>query len=364
MSDYLGRIGQFISQGLAQQGMGAQGRFLANKGQAINNKMGEYKLKTAPEQFKLKRDAEDRMMAALYEKMRQFDAELPLNQRKVAVSEEGNVLEGKRIGEMGKERSHQIITSALDAAKREGGGLAVLDALDPTNGTINLEALQKRVRPAIMEGANTDVSVSNRKAAGKEAINTAGERERALAVHLGNMKQNGATDEEVAAERAKYTNGLSPVKPSGTKKSMTDWLAGAAGGGLKKLAERLANGDIDEEEAQTLLPSILRTLEGAKPQQPQAEPQADTGPQTDIYESTANLLNRGRQMLGRKPAEAAKAAMDQWGKQNAGAGFAAFLGQVDSEQANQAMLDFVAQKLLASGYSPEEALQAIQEAMQ
>lgn len=364
MSDYLGRIGQFISQGLAQQGMGAQGRFLANKGQAINNKMGEYKLKAAPEQFKLKRDAEDRMMATLYEDMRQFDAELPINQRKVAVSEEGNVLEGKRIGEMGKEREHEILTSTLDSVKRAGGNLAVTDAFDPATNTVNMDVLKKQVRPAIMEGANTDVRTSTRKAYGKEAANTAGERDRALAVHLGQMKQNGASDEEIAAERANYTNGLSPVKPSGTKKSMTDWLAGAAGGGLKKLAERLANGDIDEEEAQTLLPSILRTLEGAKPQQPQAEPQADTGPQTDIYESTANLLNSGRRMLGRKPVDVAKAAMDQWGKQNAGAGFAAFLGQVDSEQANQAMLDFVAQKLLASGYSPEEALQAIQEAMQ
>lgn len=363
MSDYLGRIGQFISQGLVQQGMGAQGRFLANQGQAINNKMGEYNLKVAPDKLKLKRDEEDRLMATLYENMRQFDAELPLNQRKVAVAEEGNVLEGKRIGEMGKERAHELLTTTLDGLKREGAGLALIDSMQP-DGTMDIEQLKKRARPTILEGANTDVSISNRKAYGKEAASTAGERDRALAVHLGNMKANGATDEQIAAERANFAGGLAPVKPSSVKKNMSDWIDAARGKGLSTLVAKLASGDIDEEEAQTLLPSIMRTLEGAKPQQPQAEPQADAGPQPTIYETTANLLNRGRAMLGRTPKDAAKAFMEQWGKQNAGSGFEAFLGQTDSEQINRNMLNSVAQKMIDSGYTPEETLQALAEAMQ
>lgn len=363
MSDYLGRIGQFISQGLVQQGMGAQGRFLANKGQAINNKTAEYELKVAPDKLKLKKDEENRLMETLYENARQFDAELPLNQRKVAVSEQGNVLEGQRIGEMGKERSHEIITSVLDAAKREGGGLAVVDALKPDN-TMDLELLKKRVRPAILEGANTDVQVSNRKAAGKDAIQTAGDRNRALAVHLGNLKANGATDEQIAAERAKFGKDLSPVKPSSVKKNMSDWIDAARGKGLAKLVEQLASGNIDEDEAQTLLPSILRTAEGAQPQQPQAEPQAEAEPQSNMYDAAANLLNRGRQMMGRKPAEAAKAAMQQWAnQQSAGSGFAAYLGQVDNEEANQLMLNFVAEQMLGTGYSREQVLEAFSEVM-
>lgn len=364
MSDYLGRIGQFISQGLVQQGMGAQGRFLANKGQAINNKTAEYELKVAPDKLKLKKDEENRLMETLYEQARQFDDMLPIEKRKVAVNEQGNVLEGQRIGEMGKERAHEVLTSTLDSVKRAGGNLAVTDAFDPATGTVNMDVLKKQVRPAIMEGANTDVHTSNRKAYGKEAANTAGERDRALAVHLGNMKQSGATDEEVAAERARYTDGTSPVKPSGTKKGMLDYLSGAMGAGLKKLAEQVANGEIDEEEAQLRLPSILRTLESAKPQQPQAEPQAEAEPQSNMYDAAANLLNRGRQMMGRKPAEAAKAAMQQWAnQQSAGSGFAAYLGQVDNEEANQLMLNFVAEQMLGTGYSREQVLEAFSEVM-